>query len=263
VRGRNDNADPELSTPYSVLRTLSCRLLPYAVAGGAHNMAADEVLLEAAAAGVASLRLYGWTTATVSLGYFQPERVRLPDERLAALPFVRRPSGGGTLVHHHEITYALGLPAGPPWQTGEPWLTRMHGIVAAALARLGVVARPHVPAGEAPFRGFLCFQHVTAGDLLLGPGKVVGSAQRRHRGALMQHGALLLAASPFAPVLPGVRDLCGRDLAVAETRAALEAEFARQTGWALEPAEWTDAERGRRAELTAAKYGHDAWNRKR
>ena len=60
------------------------RLLPYAVAGGAHNMAADEVLLEAALAGVASLRFYGWTEATVSLGYFQPERVRLHDDPAAA-----------------------------------------------------------------------------------------------------------------------------------------------------------------------------------
>ena len=48
------------------------RVLPFAVADGPHNMAADEVLLEGALAGVASLRCYGWTTPTVSLGYFQP-----------------------------------------------------------------------------------------------------------------------------------------------------------------------------------------------
>ena len=46
------------------------RLLPYAVADGAVNMATDEALVHAAAEGVASLRFYGWTTATVSLGYF-------------------------------------------------------------------------------------------------------------------------------------------------------------------------------------------------
>ena len=240
-----------------------CRLLPYAVADGPHNMAADEVLLESALAGVASLRFYGWTTATVSLGYFQPERVRLEDERLAGLPFVRRPSGGGTLVHHHEITYAFGLPPGPPWQTGEPWLARMHRLIAAALARLGVAARPHAPAGDEPFRGFLCFQHLTAGDLLLGPGKVVGSAQRRQRGALLQHGAILLAASPHTPMLPGIREWSGVDLAVADTCAALEQEWVRQTGWDLRPADWTGAERQRVEQLAAEKYGRDGWNRKR
>jgi lipoate-protein ligase A len=239
------------------------RLLPYAVADGPHNMAADEVLLEAAVAGVASLRFYGWDTATVSLGYFQPERVRLDDDRLAGLPFVRRPSGGGTLVHHHEITYAFALPPGPPWQTGEPWLTRMHRLIAAALARLGVAARPHAPAGDQSFHGFLCFQHFTAGDLLLGPGKVAGSAQRRQRRALLQHGSLLLAASPYAPALPGIRELSGVDLPVADTWAAVCEEWARQTGWALRPADWADAERQRLADLAAAKYGSDDWNRKR
>src|SRR5712671_6762185 len=111
-----------------------CRLVPYAVAEGPHNMAADEALLEAAAAGRASLRFYGWSEATVSLGYFQAEALRRQDPRLAGLPYVRRPSGGATLVHHHEVTYALALPAGPPWQSGVSWLGRMHVVIAAALA---------------------------------------------------------------------------------------------------------------------------------
>src|SRR5262249_21106303 len=106
----------------------TCRLLPYALADGPHNMAAHAVLLEAAAQGVASLRFYGWSAATPSLGYFQSERLRHADPRLAELPYVRRPSGGATLVHHHEVTYALGLPAGSLWQTGESWLRRMHAI---------------------------------------------------------------------------------------------------------------------------------------
>ena len=54
---------------------------------------------------------------------------------------------------------------------------------------------------ETRFTGLLCFQHLTPGDLLLQGAKVVGSAQRRHRGALLQHGGILLAASPHAPEL--------------------------------------------------------------
>src|SRR5262245_26411902 len=88
------------------------RLLPYAVADGPHNMAADEALLGSAVAGTASLRFYGWSPPTLSLGYFQPEGVRRRDARLAGLPYVRRPSGGRTLVHDRELTYALALPPG-------------------------------------------------------------------------------------------------------------------------------------------------------
>src|SRR5262249_38799662 len=113
-----------------------CGLLPYALADGPLNMAFDEVLLEAAVRGTASLRFYGWCEATVSVGYFQPERLRRADERLAAMPYVRRPTGGAALVHHHEVTYGLALPAGEPWQTGESWLCRMHRVISAALNRL-------------------------------------------------------------------------------------------------------------------------------
>ncbi|HMF12835.1 MAG TPA: hypothetical protein VKE94_11030, partial [Gemmataceae bacterium] len=120
---------------------ITCRLLPYVVDDGPRNMAADEALLHSALDGTASLRFYGWSPATLSLGYFQPASVRNADPRLRALPFVRRPSGGDTLVHHHEMTYALTLPAGPPWQPrGTTWLGRMHGIIACGLRDLGISA---------------------------------------------------------------------------------------------------------------------------
>jgi lipoyl(octanoyl) transferase len=238
------------------------RLLPYAAADGPTNMAADEALLESAGAGVASLRFYGWSEATVSLGYFQPER-RRREAGLAHLSFVRRPSGGDALVHHHELTYALGLPAGAPWQVGEPWPVRMHRIIAGALSRSGVAARLHVPNDGRPFDGFLCFQHVTSGDLLVGPSKVVGSAQRRRGGAILQHGGVLLAASSHTPQLPGLRELCGRVLADHDLCEALAEEWTADTGWPLEPGDWTAGERDRWARLAREKYGRPEWNAKR
>src|SRR5262249_36791382 len=140
---------------------LLCRLLPFAVANGPQNMAADEVLLESAAAGQASLRFYGWSEATVSLGYFQPEQVPRRTLRLPALPCVRRPTGGATLIHHHELTYAVALPAGPPWQPRDQpvasWLGRAHAIIAAALEDLGVRSQTGPGQAEPAFTGFLCF----------------------------------------------------------------------------------------------------------
>src|SRR5262249_54297242 len=104
------------------------RVLPLETADGPTNMAADEVLLEAAVAGSASLRFYTWSEPTLSLGYFQHEALRHTDASLAGLPWVRRPSGGATLVHHHELTYALALPAGFDWQPkSQSWLCRFHG----------------------------------------------------------------------------------------------------------------------------------------
>src|SRR5262245_39757909 len=93
-----------------------CRLLSTAVASGAANMAMDETLLTSALErGVASLRFYRWSVPTLSLGYFQPHSEALADPNLVGVDWVRRPTGGAAILHHLEITYALALPAGPPW----------------------------------------------------------------------------------------------------------------------------------------------------
>jgi lipoate-protein ligase A len=249
------------------VEALTCRLLPHAVADGPHNMAADEALLESAAAGVASLRFYGWSGPTLTLGYFQPEEVRRRDPALAGLPWVRRPSGGHALVHHHELTYALALPPGPPWQDRaagpSAWLCKVHHVIAAALASFGVDVRPFECAPGEAFQGVLCFRHFTPGDLLIGSAKVVGSAQRRYHGAWVQHGGILLATSAHAPALPGILELTGRHLDPQETATAVAGELERATGWRVVPGEWTPAELRRLEELVANKYSQPAWNAKR
>ncbi len=239
------------------------RLLPLCLADGPHNMAADEVLLESAQNGTASLRFYGWSTATVSLGYFQADKLRRDDEQLASLPFVRRQTGGGALVHHHELTYALALPAASSWQGrgSSSWLCRMHATISDSLRELGV--NPETFSNEQPAPNLLCFHHLTPGDLVLSRAKVVGSAQRKQRGCLLQHGSILLAASPHAPTLPGILELTGRTIPIPDLASALEKLFIAKTGWTLTAADWTPGEQERIEELVQTKYGHPAWNQKR
>jgi lipoate-protein ligase A len=238
-------------------------LLPLETGDGARNMAADEVLLQAAVAGIASLRFYCWTQATVSIGYFQPAVGRQRHPAHAQLPFVRRPSGGDALIHDRELTYCLALPAGPRWQSGAPWPCRMHAIIAAALRQLGIAAELACSGPAAPFSGFLCFANQTPGDLLVAGAKVVGSAQRRQRGAIMQHGGILLAASPHEPALPGIKELSGQELSAQSARELVAREFAAQAGWSLTAGSWSDAEFRQIDELTRSKYAQDWWNIKR
>jgi lipoyl(octanoyl) transferase len=241
-----------------------CRLLPTTAAPGPWNMAADEALQRSAVErGVASLRFYTWAEPTLSLGYFQAHSDRLDDPRLADVAWVRRHTGGAAILHHHEITYALALPAGSPWHTTESWLCRFHHAVAAALKSFGVKTRA-VVCGEAKKLGpFLCFLHQTPGDLLTEGHKVVGSAQRRPHGAMMQHGSILLHRSPHAPVLPGIAELAGVTIDGDALVRGVAAELTAQTGWAFEPADWTAAERRLAAEIEREKYGAAAWNEKR
>lgn len=227
-------------------------------------MATDETLLQAATSGIASFRLYGWSQPTLSLGYFQPSADSRAYPCLSELAWVRRPSGGAALVHDLEVTYALALPAGAPWQkSGEPWLRCMHAILAETLASFGVTARPCGDREEKKLGANLCFLHHTPGDLLIDGSKIVGSAQRKQRGALMQHGSILLAASPWTPHLPGIRELAGVILSGESLNAAVVEQLAKQTRWQLTPSEWTPSELERIDELSAGKYSQPAWNCKR
>ncbi len=243
---------------------LSCRLLPFADAGAAQNMAADEALLHTAAEGVASLRFYTWTEPTLSLGYFQAAAPARGLPRLGQLSWVRRPSGGAALVHHYELTYALALPPASPWQYRDrPWLPRMHRIVQAALAACGVATQLCPAEAERGQGEALCFLHHTANDLLIAHSKICGSAQRKHRGALLQHGSILLACSPATPQLPGIAELTGKRLTLEEVQATLTELLAHHTGWTIVSSHWTAGENQRMTTLAEQKYASQAWNARR
>ncbi len=175
---------------------------------GAENMATDESLLEQAiAAGLETLRLYRWNEPTVSLGYFQKDDDPVLRQRFAGLPRVRRLSGGGALLHDRELTYSIALPATHPLADAPTVLyDRVHGALVDWLNSLGAPARVRGEKRNEP-EPFLCFGRGDPRDVVLGPHKIIGSAQRRRRGAILQHGALLLERSPFAPEFPGLFDL--------------------------------------------------------
>ena len=223
-------------------------------AGGSWNMAVDEALLASAwRDGIATLRFYGWQPATLSLGYFQvlADRCQHPPSRRC--PVVRRWTGGGAIVHDRELTYSLAIPAGRPWPAAKDLYERVHRTLIDTLAEWGLTAvlqRDVVPscraAMESPLRGrqpFLCFLRRACSDVLLSGHKIAGSAQRRRRGAVLQHGSVLLARSPFAPELPGIAELSGRTIAADELAQRWVHHLAAALGVTVEPRELTDQER--------------------
>lgn len=220
-------------------------------AEGATNMALDEALAVDAARGADVLvRLSTWARPTVSLGAFQ----RIGDARacpaLAGLAIVRRPSGGGAIVHGSDVTLAIALPRGHAFgESPQSLYDLVHGALVAELARLGVAAglSEGVPVlhgiaaprdtSATPDGPLFCFDRRAAGDVVLpAPGgnwrpaalrpdaKILGSAQRRLPGAVLQHGSLLLAANrevPPAARHPGLLDLA-RDASRADASLAPE-----------------------------------------
>jgi lipoate-protein ligase A len=98
--------------------------------------------------------------------------------------------------------------------------------------------------------------------LLIGAAKVVGSAQRKHRGALLQHGGILLATTPHAPTLAGIADLTGRDLAPHSLQGAVVGSFEKMLRVVLQPGE-LDSEQSDIKHLEESKYRTASWNSRR
>lgn len=179
---------------------------------GEWNMAFDAALLEGALARSETiLRIYRWSKPTLSLGHFQkniPADLSVSPSPPPPLPVVRRLSGGGAILHHHEWTYSCAVPAGHPLaRRGTILYEVVHAALVGALRQLGIEARLR---GEtSPANPFLCFLRGDARDVMVTGHKIAGSAQRRRRGAVLQHGSVLLRVSEFVPSIMGVFDLVG------------------------------------------------------
>ncbi len=135
-----------------------------------------------------------------------------------------------------------------------------HEIIRIALARSGVETR--LCSREEKSGEVLCFLHHTPGDVLLGSCKVVGSAQRKKRGAVLQHGGILLARSSFTPSLPGIAELSGIHIVRESLQADLVAELSVATGWKIEPADW-NVEEKQAIEENLKQYQSSEWNERR
>lgn len=176
---------------------------------GDWNMAADETLLETAiAADIATLRWYTWRQPTLSLGYFQKSSDLDDDARLRQLPVVRRLSGGGAIIHDDELTYSVAIPASQRlFEQPHELYDIVHQAVCQGLAGIGFFVKCRGITFKRRGEPLLCFQRKDAHDVTLQGYKVLGSAQRRRRGAILQHGSLIRRASPWANHLPGLVDL--------------------------------------------------------
>jgi lipoate-protein ligase A len=244
-------------------------VLPYLEADGPANMALDEVLLDAVAdnpsAGV--LRFYGWSVPTLSLGYFQSLAEAAREPRWCDVPLVRRPTGGGAIWHDRELTYALVVPRHHRLARQPDDLYRaVHQAIAAVLGDLGLAARLRgsEPAGALrQTRPFLCFTDHDPHDIVVRGRKIVGSAQRRRKGAVLQHGSIVLSRSPRTPELPGIQDLAGSATALSPPPARLREAILAALGGTAQERNLTAAERRRAEERARAVYQSLAWTHRR
>lgn len=246
-------------------------------------MAIDEAILHAVAAGQAlpTLRLYAWEPPCLSLGRAQ-EADDVDIDALQAVGFglVRRPTGGKAILHIDELTYSVIAPGTEPRVAGgilESYRRLSTGLV-RGLERLGV---PEIVADQRAARerlaGPVCFEVPSDYEITAGGRKLVGSAQMRAQGAVLQHGALplygdiaricpLLAARPAPDAVRArattVAAALGKRISWKEAAETLAAGFAETLNLRLEPGSLTTEEQAKAERLWEKKYATDAWTRR-
>lgn len=230
-------------------------------------MARDEALMTRVGRSESppTLRLYQWDPPTISLGYFQcyTDYELLPPPA-GELAVVRRQTGGGAILHDLELTYSLTLPADHRLVSNGPnrLYELAHDAVMACLGDLGLVAtRCGTTDDSSPTRGpFFCFDRRHCYDVLIGQDKIAGSAQRRTREAVLQHGSIILGnrytqqATATVP-LPF-------DKSVQHVRSSFVEHLADMTGERFEHGDWSAAELAS-ADTLVGKYADSEWTKRR
>ncbi|MCG8584674.1 MAG: lipoate--protein ligase family protein, partial [Pirellulales bacterium] len=202
-----------------------------------------------------------------SLGYFQRLADRDGHRESARCDIVRRVTGGGAIVHDDELTYSLVVPLTTLGnRRPDDLYSVVHAALIHSLARFGVSAER---AGETPREikpkdaPFLCFERRSDEDVVIGRNKIAGSAQRRRKDAVLQHGSVLLARSPFAPQLAGVRECVRGRFDGQELKKAWLSCLGDEMNFAFEADELTGEEQSIAGRVEEARYGNDNWTRRR
>lgn len=245
-------------------------------------MAVDAALLESVQrTGLPVLRLYTWEPACLSFGRNQ-RAAGVYDEgraRAAGIDIVRRPTGGLAVLHDHELTYCVLAPlhllGGPRGS-----YAAINRALVEGLRLLGVpAAQAEGTRGRGPSHAAAepCFQAPAPGEVVAHGRKLVGSAQRCERGALLQHGSILLAGSQTRvldllaaaagepPAHDGsiaLRELLRSEPAAADVASAVCRGFECVSGTRLAPGTLTDEEHERTGNLIAL-YDSPEWTWRR
>lgn len=252
-------------------------------------MAVDEAIMTLHGQGKAprTLRFYAWSPACLSVGYFQAAIKEIDVGACAAqgIDFVRRPTGGRAVLHDQELTYSVIASEADDSVSGgvaDSFRKISAGIV-EGFRRLGLAAEIglHRPEARSTLRTPACFDAASQHEVTFSGRKLVGSAQCRKGGVILQQGSIPLALdagrlfSVFKTsgedgaglrqfeerVLP-LRWALGRQVEVEDVAQALLAGFETALG-PLIGGSLTQEEEALARDLVARKYGNPEWNLKR
>ena len=172
---------------------ISWRLIHDVPRSGPRNMALDHALAVCLPRNEGVLRLYSWKRPTVSFGRNEPAVGRYSEQVVCSTNFeyVRRPTGGRAVLHDKELTYSIVIPLRETVRPREIY-EEINRTLAKALISLNAPVTLSKDRQCQPLSSGPCFQSPAAGEVTANGRKLVGSAQARIGGRLLQHGSILL-----------------------------------------------------------------------
>jgi len=153
------------------------------------NMAIDEALLTS---NLPVLRFYQWKPAGLSIGYFQSIKdFNFKNLKKHKVELVRRLTGGNAVLHDKELTYSFIINENEMLRSVIESYRVISGGLLKGLRNLGLKAimNEDVKNGE---KSAVCFNDPSWYEILVNDKKIIGSAQKRINGKLLQHGAILI-----------------------------------------------------------------------
>lgn len=252
-------------------------------------MALDEALLTTAAQkhSPPTLRVYSWSVPSLSLGYAQPAS----DIDLAELlkhnwQHVRRPTGGKAILHTDELTYSITTALDEPLMAGSllESYKRISLALQKALHTLGMQTSADDKHDMVPNQSRkepVCFQTPSNYEITWKGKKLIGSAQARKLGGVLQHGSLPLygdlsritlvlaypslverdsAAKKTLDQATTLENAAGRRISWDEAANSMIDNFTNEFGISFISSQPTQEELEITNELVQTKYASDSWN---
>lgn len=248
----------------------SLRYLPTIEASGTEQMAIDEAILRCYDKGLSppTLRFFRFLPSAITIGYAQDVDTVIDTDRCRELdiPFVRRVTGGGTVYHDYqgEVTYSVVT-------------DKIQGAIEDSfhllLKPLILTLRDY--GLDATFKPY--------NDILVGGKKISGSAQRRGRKGMLQHGTLMYGtdlltlseilllnlekmkakgANSFLDLVTTMEDELGYDIDPVGLIKDLKRSYENNFELPLKVGELTDEENETADELEK-KYSSESWTYRR
>lgn len=166
---------------------------------GSFNMDFDINLAQTCKPDEAFFRLYQWQPYCISLGANQSfNDINTARAHLDNIEVVKRPTGGRAILHAEEITYSVILPLKDELTPRKIYEKISSALIKGLELYSPLLADSELEKLQPDFlsllkqpSGVLCFGSSAKNEVKFAGKKIIGSAQRKLKSVILQHGSIL------------------------------------------------------------------------